>query len=125
MKDETRYILDDLLAEWHRWAKGFQPVASHGTSAMFTGVKSSRQWDSENEATDGSLHNEQMKAVDFAVNELEPLHRTALQIQARNLVTGRSVWKSARLPEDVKERAVILADARINLQKRLTILGIM
>lgn len=124
MKDESHYILDDLLCEWHRWASGWQP-ASHGTSAMFTSVKSSRQWDSESEATDGSLHNTQMKAVDFCIGEMEPIHRTALNLQARNLCTGRSVWTSTRLPDDVEERAVILADARINLQKRLTNMGIM
>ena len=125
MKDETRYILDDLLAEWHRWASGWQAVATHGASAMFTGVKSSRQWDSENEATDASLHNTQMKAFDFHVGELEPLHSTALQIQARNLVTGRSVWTSARLPQDPVMRLTILIEARINLTKRLTGAGLL
>ena len=125
MNDDTRYILDDLLAEWHRWAKGWAGVAAHGACAMFTGVKSSRQWDGEGDVIDGALHNTQMAAVDFHVNELEPLHRTALQIQARNLVTGRSVWTSARLPVDVEARVVILSQARNNLTKRLTSAGIL
>lgn len=125
MKDDSRYILDDLLCEWFRWSQGYQPVAAHGTSAMFAGVKSSRQWDSENEATDGSLHNEQMKTVDFNVNEMEPLHRTAIGIQARNLVTGRSVWTSARLPVDVQQRAAVLGEARSALTWRLVRAGVL
>lgn len=125
MKDEARYFLDDLLADWHRWARCWQAVAEHGACAMFSGVKSSRQWDSENETTDSALHNTQMKAVDFHVNELEPMYRTALQIHARNLVTGRSVWTSARLPSDIEERAIILQKARNSLLKRLTIAGIL
>lgn len=92
---------------------------------MFSSVKSSKQWDSECDVTDTALHNAQMKAVDFHVNELDPVHRTALQLQARNLATGFSVWQSARLPSDVAKRAVILADARNKLTQRLTIAGIL
>lgn len=125
MIDDARYLLDALLSEWHQWARSFQPVASHGTSAMFTGVRSSRQWDSEHEIVDGGLHNAQMVAVDFHIGELPPLQRTALGIHARNLVTGRSVWASARLPADAQELAAILAEARNNLTKRLTSAGIL
>lgn len=125
MRDDSRYILDDLLSQWHRWAEGWTGVSAHGSCAMFTSVKSSRQWDGESDVIDGELHNAQMKALDFHVSELEPLHRTALQIQARNLVTGYSVWNSARLPQNLEERQLILSDARINLTKRLTSAGIM
>lgn len=125
MIDETRYLLDSLLADWHQWARGYQPVASHGTSAMFQGVRSSRQWDSESDATDASLHNSQMVTVDFHIGELSPLQRTALGIHARNLVTGRSVWSSARLPADVAERAVILGEARRALTDGLMRAGVM
>lgn len=125
MIDDTRYILDVILADWHQWAKGFKIVASHGACAMFSNVKSSRQWDSEGEVTDGNLHNSQMKAVDFNINELCPLHRTAIGIQARNLVTGRSVWTSARLPTDIQKRAIILQDARTILINRLTAAGVL
>lgn len=92
---------------------------------MFTQVKSSRQWDSENEVTEEALHNDEMKTFDFEVNELEPLYRTALQLQARNLSTGRTVWKSARLPEDREERAEILRQARCQLTTRLIFCGIL
>lgn len=124
MKDDTQYLLDDILASWHKWRRGWNG-AQHTSCAMFTGVLSSRQWDTENDVIDGALNSETMKAVDFHVDELEPIHRTALQIQARNLVTGRSVWHSARLPEDIKERAVILMDARTKLLTRLLGAGVL
>ena len=97
----------------------------HTTSAMFHDVRSPNQWDSEGDVLDGKLHNAQMESVDFHVNELEPLHRTAIGIQARNLVTGRSVWTSARLPENVEERAIILLEARNILLRRLICAGIL
>jgi hypothetical protein len=124
MKDETKEILDSLLGEWHRWSKGFQVVAGHGTSAMFTGVRSSRQWDSEHDVVDGALHNEQMKAVDFHIGELCDNFRTALGINARNIVTGKSVWSSPRLPENQKDRCELLANARFELVIRLRSAGI-
>lgn len=92
---------------------------------MFHGVRSSRQWDSESDVLDGTLHNSQMEAFDFHVNELDSISRTALAIQARNLATGCKVWTSARLPVDVVERANILQKARNNLTKRLQSAGIL
>ena len=125
MTDQIRYMLDDLLAQWHQWAKGFSIVGRHGTAPMFNGLVSSKQWDSEDDVLDGSIHHSQMESVDFHISELEPLHRTAIGINARNLVTGYSVWTSARLPADVAQRAVILRDARNILQKRLTDAGVL
>lgn len=125
MRDDSRYILDGILCDWHRWATGWTGVAAHGACAMFSGHRSSRQWDGEDDLVDAAIHNTQMKAVDFHVSEMQPVHRTALQINARNLSTGRSVWNSARLPADVHARAVVLADARSALTKRLTDAGVM
>ncbi len=124
MKDDTRELLDSLLSEWHRWAQGFSPVAGHGTSAMFTGVRSSRQWDSQDDANDGGLHNTQMKAIDFNVGELCDVYRTALQFNARNLATGRAVWTSPRLPTDLETRAQVLGLARSALIARLRDAGV-
>lgn len=124
MKNDSNELLNDLLADWHRWARGFQIVAGHGTSAMFSGVRSSRQWDSENEVIDGTLHDQTMRAFDFHVNELDHVYRTALQIQARNLVTGMSVWSSHRLPNDLESRAQVLGLARSALLSRLSAAGI-
>lgn len=123
--DDTRHILDSILCDWFNWARGYQVVAGHGTSAMFAGVRSSRQWDAEHDIVDGALHNAQMEAVDFQIGELPPLQRTALGVQARNLHTGHFVWTSARLPADAAERAAILADARAALTVRLVNAGVM
>lgn len=123
---ETAYQLDQVLAEWHRWCGGFQIVATHGACAMFTNAKStSRQYDTENEVIDGKLHNAEMKTVDWRIGELEPLHRTAIGIHARNLVTGRSVWTSARLPADLEQRQLILQAAKNILINHLTNDGIL
>lgn len=119
MMNETRYLLDTILAEWHKWARGFSPVAEHHTSPVFGYQVNSRQWDSEDDVLDGHLHNSKMKAVDFHISELSPLHRTAIDIQARNLVTGRFVWTSTRLPVDVDQRAYVIAEARTQLLNRL------
>ena len=125
MTEQTRYMLDDLLSQWHQWAKGFKIVGKHGTAPMFNNLVSSHQWDTENDVTDGYLHHSQMETVDFHISELVPIHRTAIGINARNLVTGYSVWTSARLPTDLEQRVVILRDARNILQKRLTDAGIL
>jgi len=92
---------------------------------MFTDVKSSRQWQDADEVLDSAKHNSTMKAIDFHVSELEPSHRTAIQIKARNLVTGVSVWTSARLPTDPQARAVILMTAKNLLMARLSAAGVM
>ena len=125
MKDETRYLLDDLLIAWHRWASGFAPLGHHSVAPMFNGYSSSRQYDSESDVIDGTLHGDHMKSVDFHITELEPMHRTAICINARNLHTGKSVWISARLPEDAQKRQEILAVARITLTERLQSAGIL
>ena len=125
MMNDARFILDDLLAEWHKWSISFAMLGSHGTAPMFNGLVSSRQWDSEHDVVDGSLHNSQMEAVDFHIGELKPDHRTAIYISARNLHTGKQVWTSVRLPVDQMERQKIVAEARNMLTKRLTDAGIM
>jgi hypothetical protein len=53
------------------------------------------------------------------------VYRTILQIHARNLSTGRSVWISARLPQDPASRAAILADARAALCIKLRVDGVL
>jgi len=123
MRNENDYLISDMLAAWHKWASGWSGVASHGSCAMFTGVRSSRQWDSANDVVDGSLHNDQMKAIDFIVMEMDPIHRTAIQIKARNLATGANVWNSPRLPKDPEERAVLMLEAVNALTKRMFAAG--
>ena len=116
--------LNILLADWHCWASHFKHVSQSGSCAMFTDVKSSRQWQDSDELHDNAKHNSTMKAIDFHVNQLEPAQRTAIQIKARNLVTGVNVWTSARLPADPQARAVILTTAKSALLARLSAAGV-
>ena len=125
MRNDIYDVLDALLEDWHIWCSNFRHVAQSGSCAMFTDVKSSRQWQDADEVLDNVKHNSTMKALDFHINELEPNHRTALQIKARNLVTGVSVWTSARLPADPQARAAILMAAKSALLARLSAAGVM
>ena len=125
MRNDIDSILDSLLSDWHCWCSNFRHVAQSGSCTMFTDVKSSRQWQDADEVLDNAKHNSTMKAIDFHVGELEPMQRTAIQIKARNLVTGVQVWTSARLPLDPGERAVILMTAKNRLMARLSAAGVM
>lgn len=123
--NDSRYLLDDLLSNWHRWASGFSALGSHTVAPMFQGFSTSRQWDAVQDIVESEINGDQMAAVDFHINELEPIHRTAIGIQARNLVTGKNVWTSARLPQDIEERCLCLAAARNKLTASLVKAGIM
>jgi len=91
---------------------------------MFHQCKSGKQYEEQYDIAEQALDDDAMKAVDFHVYELSSTQRTALQINARNLATGRSVWSSVRLPADVAERAIVLAGARAALLARLMAAGI-
>lgn len=124
MKNDIDSLLSDLLASWHRWACGYRHSAGIGSSPMFKDAKTSKGWDTVDVIVDEEIDGGKMEAVNFHVMELEPIHRTALQIQARNLCTGKNVWNSPRLPEDAEERAVVLMEARNKLLKRLLDAGV-
>lgn len=123
VRDETDNLLDDLISSWYRWAKGYSETA-HAKCAMFTNMISSRQWDSENDVIDGTLHSSTMEAVDFHISSLNPVHRTAINLQGRNLACGVNVWTSPRLPTDPFERTTILIEARSTLLRRLIGAGV-
>ncbi len=132
MRNENDYLISDLLASWHKWASGWSGVAAHGSCAMFTGVRSSRQWDSANDVVDGSLHNDQMKAIEFAINgdergqgAMPDPHRTAICIAARNLSSGTFVWSSPRLPNDPEELSILVLESKTLLLKRLINAGVL
>lgn len=125
MKNETHEILNGMLCEWHRWAKGYQHVGGINTSPMFREVKVGRAWDTVDQIIDADIEHSRMEALDHIIMALCDVYRTALQIQAMNLYTGRSVWSSARLPTDAEARAQILVDARTALILRLRDAGIL
>ena len=119
MNDDTRHLFDDILCRWHKWSRGYKPIADVGSSPMFNQAKSGRQYETQYDLAEKSIEDGTMEAVEFHVYELSPTQRTAIQINARNLATGRSVWKSERLPADSAERAIVLSGARAALLARL------
>ncbi len=125
MKDDTQHLLNNLLSQWYCWSKSWSAVPQYGSSAMFTGARSSRQWDDEDDIADAHIHHSQMEAVDFHIGELKDVYRTALGMHARNLATGANVWTSVRLPQDAKARAMLLGEARAALLSRLRGAGVL
>ena len=126
VRNDSAHILDDILSRWHSWAKGYSPIPTCGADPMFRNAKSSgRHWDSTSEVIEDEIQGKILQAVDFQVSEMQDPHRTAIHFLARNLATGRSVWLSKRLPEDKMEVAIIVAEARSQLTKRLILAGVM
>lgn len=124
MTDDSRYILDTILADWHRWARGYQHVGDIGSQPMFAQARSSRGWDSVQDIVESEIDGDRMESINFHIFELPPLQCTAIQINARNLATGRNVWTSARLPQDLEARAVLLSAARSALMRKLVAAGV-
>ena len=124
MQNEIDTLLDDLLAKWHFWACGYQHVGGVNSSVIFRNAKTSKGWDSINDIVDNEIEGGRMEAVNFHVMELEPVYRTALQLQARNLHTGVSVWSSPRLPQDPEKRTIILIEGRNILLRKLFAAGV-
>lgn len=122
--NDTQELLSEILRDWHSWAKGYQHVVSVGTSPMFRDAKASRGWDTTEEIIKNDLDNSRMAAVDFHISQLCDVYRTVLQLQARNLCTGKNLWISARLPENQEERIKILMEARSSLLFKLRDAGI-
>lgn len=122
--NDTQELLSEILRDWHSWAKGYQHVVSVGTSPMFRDAKASRGWDTTEEIIKNDLDNSRMAAVDFHISQLCDVYRTVLQLQARNLCTGKNLWISARLPENQEDRIKILMEARASLLFKLRDAGI-
>ena len=125
MENDTYEMLNGLLCDWHRWATGYQHVGGINTSPMFRETKAGRQWDTVDQIIDQDIEHSRMEAIDHIIMALEAVHRTALQIQARNLYTGKAVWSSARLPASAEERALVLIAARTTLSTKLQKAGML
>lgn len=123
MVNEIDNLLSDLLKSWHKWASGYQHVGGINTSPMFRGGKPNKTRD-DDDGVDGALHNSTMEAIDVQVMDMIDIHRTAIQIQAKNLVAGVSVWRSPRLPAGIEERTIVIMEARNALMRRLIKVGV-
>lgn len=125
MKDESGYILDSLLSAWHTWAKGFQVCPAPSADPMFRGVKSGRGWDTTAEIIEDELSSSTMESIDFEVGEMAEPGRSAIYAHARNLASRHAVWSSPRLPASPELRAILIAEARATLMRRLLRAGVM
>jgi hypothetical protein len=66
----------------------------------------------------------QSEAVDAIINGMDRVHRAALSMCARNIVTGNAVWGSPLLPADAMQRAQVVSEARDALADRLRSRGL-
>jgi len=125
-------VLDELLADWHRWASGYSATPTYGACPVFKNAKSPRHWDTTGELDDAEIHKSTMETIDFAIlgdkrgqgGIAEP-HRSALCIYARNQATGRNVWASPRLPQSLDERVNITNEALLILREQLVRCGVL
>lgn len=115
--------LDGLLIDWHNWRGGYS--LSKGYSSADSTCRDHQaptHWDWWNGAADARSEELTVKAVDVAIQSIpntpQPWN-TAIQMEARNLAGGASVWSSARLPQEREEREVLRLEARNMLARRL------
>ena len=126
MMNDSRYILDDLLRQWHAHCKGYSPIPVAGADPMFRNAKAGRGYDTTAEIIEDELHGSTMETIDFQVDQMQDPHRAAIYELARNLWTEQSVWKHPRLEKlDALERATVVAQARNQLTSRLMQAGVM
>lgn len=120
MTSDYDAILDDLIRQWHIWSlHDMQGLGFPSVSPGCCYYRTSRQYDDVNGALDTDAHQERMSVVDHAILSMADPWRTAVSINARNLATGAKVWRSVRLPQDDMQRAVLVAEARDMLARRL------
>ena len=125
MTVESDQILDGLLCRWHQWQSTALGRGWHRVALVVGEYRTSRQYDDANGALDDHLDSIQMRAVEFAVQQMADPHRAAIYCLARALTLGIWVFTSPRLPADATDRAVVVADARDMLTRRLQSAGVM
>ena len=120
MQNAIDDFLNSLLAQWHQWGMRCSMGKGYPTRDLTCrAAHASRQYDDVNGALDTDIDNSVMEAFDHAAYRVPQPWLTALQIQAKNLSTGASVWRSPRLPVDTLERAILTTEARNKLMREL------
>lgn len=126
MRNETDYLLDGLLADWHQWSRHTAQRAGYpGKAAGIGSVPSSSQYDWQNGVESELVDKRIMLGFDAAINRVPQPWLTALQFEAKNLCVRYAVWVSPRLPTDPQERAVLILEARNKLLKELARDGVL
>jgi hypothetical protein len=111
----ARFLLSDIhdmLVLWHRRESLWNPVEGYPRECPSTaGYRASRQYDSDNGASESDHTSMVISHVDDVVKAMDEPFQTAIKLFARNRATGASVWRSQRLPQDQQEVAEITQEA--------------
>lgn len=99
----------DLLLLWWRSESRAKAVAGYPTECPSTKGYSPRVRGYDAETVDSLRESRIAARVAAVVAALDPDMRSAAHIMARNLVTGATVWSSARIPEGPVGRALYMA----------------
>lgn len=117
---EINEKLNDLLARWHAHCSGYSAGKGYPSGdAVCRHADTTSAWDWWNGSMDKAVDSKIMEAFDAAIWTIPQPYLTALQFQAKNLHTGKQVWRSMRLPTDERARILILVEARAMLLKVL------
>ena len=104
--------IHDMLVLWHRRESLWNPVEGYPIECPSTaGYRASRQYDSDNGASESDHTSRLVRHVDGVIEAMEDPHKTAIKVFARNKATGASVWRSPRLPDDQQAVAEITQEA--------------
>ena len=118
--------LNDLLARWHAHCNAYSAGKGYpSANAACRQAQTTSVWDAWSGAQDDAASRRIMEEFDAAMWDVPQPYLTALQLQARNLYTGKQVWQSPRLPADPMERGVLLMEGRNLLMRGLAKRGVM
>jgi hypothetical protein len=114
-REDFEFTLDRLLAEWFQWRQGYRFTRGYaGQDATCRDYRTPGHWDWKNGAAADRADELQVKAMDAAIERVPNLPKrwnTAIQFEARNLVSGAAVWTSPVLPRG-DELEVLVLEAR-------------
>lgn len=124
MTNDIDHLLNGLLADWHLWSRPVRVEGYAGRAAGFGQSRSNSQFDWENGLESDMVERRIMEGFDNAAQRVPQPWLTALQFEAKNLAVRHQVWASPRLPADMKERDLLILEARNKLIKELARDGI-
>jgi hypothetical protein len=89
-------IADELLRDWHSWSASYRPSLGVPRVAPYCHEHvSSRQFDDSTDASCSRLHDDQMKAVEFCVDQLTLAYRQCIGIEMLNRAAKAKVWRTS------------------------------
>lgn len=124
MVNDIDWIIDDLLARWHRHSEGYR-LAKGFSSSDSTCREARSNWspyDRDNGVPEAELERSTVESVGRAIYRIPDAPRPwrhMIHIEARNLAVGVAVYSSPRLPQNRDEREVLRIEARNKLAKEL------